>query len=86
MTLTTYECSVLNKIARKTRMHRWCRIIEDPLRRRSYFILDIENNKRIPLKSGIKQIFRELTEEDIRNLSDVEKDICIDVIVKLLEN
>ena len=81
MTLTMSEYSLLNKIARKTNMHCWFSIIEDS--HGSYFVFDIENNKRISLKSGIKQFFQGLTEEDIHNLSDIEKDICFDVIVKL---
>ena len=71
-------------LIRKTNMHCWFSIIEDS--RGSYCVFDMENNRRLSLKSGIKQFFQGLTGEDVRNLSVTEKGVCFDVMLRLLDN
>lgn len=85
MKLTSYEFNVINKIARKSKMDCWFCIKEGKSNGIEYdYVFDCENNKRMSLRQGIKQLIDGVIEENILELTEYEKYILVKLLGQLI--
>lgn len=77
--LTDKEYNLLNNIATKTRMDCWFSIKQD--KNGNDYIFDLENNKRIALSTGVRELI-----EGIDNINELLNCDEIQILIELLIN
>ena len=83
-TLTNKEYEVLNKIAKKTKMDCWFYIKQDC--HGTDYIYDVEERKRLCLKTGVGQLAEGLDckeNYDSCNLTEEEESVFKELLLKL---
>lgn len=82
MTLTNDEYELLTKIASKSKMDCWFLIKQT--KKGDDYIFDLENSKRISLRTGISQLMEGIEDMYDMYFEDNERDIMIGLLLKLL--
>lgn len=79
--LLNEEYNVLNKIASKSKMDCWFSLGID--KNGNDMVLDLEENKEMPLEIGIATLYDGMTSINDYGLTDEEKNIFVNLLIKL---
>ena len=80
-TLTDKEYNLLDDIATKTHMDCWFCIKQD--KNGNEYVFDLENNKRIALSTGVKELIEGIGDiNEILSLDEIE--ILVELLINLI--
>ena len=82
MTLSSDEYNLLTKIAEKSKMDCWF-LIKQTAKGEDY-VYDIENRKRISLRTGIRQLMEGIDGMYDMYFEDGERDVMISLLTRLI--